>query len=187
MTRLITRCCVLWLTLRVSWSGQGVDAGRYQHTLFMRGRPDLVSQIKREPRVQQREPSPPLGGAVGPTAIPLGLSSVRAVDAHPVFEISMSMADRKAAETPAFDTENAALAMLSMTRSETQSNDTTAQEALGGSDSKAPSPDNRKALSDSNIDAQMNIGAKLQQSLTRQSSLEAELTVRATPLAHAWC
>jgi len=155
---------------------KGADAGRYQHALFMRGRPDLVSQIKREPRVQQREPSPPLGGAMGAAAIPPALQSFGAADAHPAFGMSMAMADRKAAEAPAFDTENAALAMLSMTRSETQSDDGAARGAGGGTDSKASSPGSRKALSDSNIDAQMNIGAKLQQSLTRQSSLEAELT-----------
>mmetsp|Transcript_41791 Transcript_41791/g.96675 ORF Transcript_41791/g.96675 Transcript_41791/m.96675 type:complete len:364 (-) Transcript_41791:221-1312(-) len=154
---------------------KGADAGRYQHALFMRGRPDLVSQIKREPRVQQRDPSPPLGGgaAAAPPGAPLSFGGA---DAHPAFGISMAMADRKAAEAPAFDTENAALAMLSMTRSETLSDDGATNGAGGGLDSKASSPGSRKALSDSNIDAQMNIGAKLQQSLTRQSSLEAELT-----------
>mmetsp|Transcript_41796 Transcript_41796/g.96687 ORF Transcript_41796/g.96687 Transcript_41796/m.96687 type:complete len:409 (-) Transcript_41796:221-1447(-) len=167
---------------------KGADAGRYQHALFMRGRPDLVSQIKREPRVQQRDPSPPLGGgaAAAPPGAPLSFGGA---DAHPAFGISMAMADRKAAEAPAFDTENAALAMLSMTRSETLSDDGATNGAGGGLDSKASSPGSRKALSDSNIDAQMNIGAKLQQSLTRQSSLEAELTVgglhRNAP-AHTW-
>lgn len=155
---------------------KGADAGRYQHALFMRGRPDLVSQIKREPRVQQRDPSPPLGGAAGLAAVPPAPPSFGGADAHPAFGMTMAMADRKAAETPAFDTENAALAMLSMTRSETLSEDSATRGAGGGTDSKASSPGSRKALSDSNIDAQMNIGAKLQQSLTRQSSLEAELT-----------
>jgi len=154
---------------------KGADAGRYQHALFMRGRPDLVSQIKREPRVQQRDPSPPLGGATG-LAATIAPLSFGGADAHPAFGMSMAIADRKAAETPAFDTENAALAMLSMTRSENQSEDSAIRGAGGGEDSKGSSPGSRKALSDSNVDAQMNIGAKLQQSLTRQSSLEAELT-----------
>jgi len=175
---------------------KGADAGRYQHALFMQGRPDLVAQIKREPRAQSaRESSPPVaaGAAAAASALCATTSSLSSrfsgghpseafgerAQAHPAFDVSMAMSDRKVAEMPGFDTENAALAMLNMSRSETHLNKGVAWGVSGGgavSPASTGSTGSRKALSDSNVDAQMKIGAKLQQSLSRQSSLEAELT-----------
>jgi len=172
---------------------KGADAGRYRHALFMRGRPDLVSQIKREPRApqqpaQQREqPHHAPGGAgsmsdAAATPPPPHGQSSGPVPHHPAFGGTMAEAvastdPSRGAEKPAFDTENAALAMLNMSRADTMSDDSGSQGAgAGGGMGLAESPGSRRALSDANIDAQINIGAKLQQSLSRQSSLEAELT-----------
>ena len=97
-----------------------------------------------------------------------------------------------------FDTENAALAMLNMSRAESQDHALAAATAAAaplpdeigsaGSPSAAARmfPTCRKALSDSNIDAQLNIGVRLQQSLSRQVTLERELTVGRGAFG-VWC